>query len=283
MQNPHTKWRMEFAQRLVGCLAAFEGIRAIVVAGSVARNYADEYSDIEIPLFWEALPDDTTRHAIVAALDASFLYAYSGPAWEDQLLVSGVQVDLWHIAVADEETTLAAVLRDCRSDLSSLNALDTLRSCIPLYGEDIIQSWKTQAQEYPEALVKKVVEEHLAAFSKAELSILAQRDNPTGFCAQLSRLQQEVFLVLLALNQSYFPTFKWLYRALESMQVKPENVDQRLRRAFVAPYEEAIADTKQLLEETLRLVETQFPQMDTAPIHRRLAYVRTAHKNPVTL
>jgi predicted nucleotidyltransferase len=28
------------------------GIKAIVLAGSVARDYADEYSDVEIPIFW---------------------------------------------------------------------------------------------------------------------------------------------------------------------------------------------------------------------------------------
>jgi hypothetical protein len=44
-----------------------------------------------------------------------------------------------------------------------------------------------------------------------------------------------------------------------------------------------IADTKQLLEETLHLVETQFPQIDTALIQRRLAYVRAAHAKPLNL
>ena len=56
MPNPHTQWRIEFAQHLAKRLSTFEGIKAIVIAGSVARDYADEYSDIEIPIFWESLP-----------------------------------------------------------------------------------------------------------------------------------------------------------------------------------------------------------------------------------
>lgn len=277
MQTPHTKWRIEFAQRLPKPLLTFEGIKAIVIAGSVARDYADEYSDLEIPIFWETLPDDATRHAIVAALHGEFLYGYDGPAREDQILIDGFQVDLWHIPVAHQEAILEAVLQEYRFDLGSLNALDTIRFCIPLYGHELVQKWKHRAQEYPDELATKIIQDHLASFSTAELFIQAQRNNPTAFYAQLSFLQQEIFLVLLALNRRYFPTFKWLYRALESMEPKPEAINERFRQAYEASYSEAIADTKRILEETLHLVERQFPQMDTALIHRRLAYVRAAH------
>jgi hypothetical protein len=63
MPYPHAAWRVEFAQRLAEKIQPFQGVQAIVVAGSVALNYADEYL-------------------------------------EDQLLINGVQVDLWHVSVA---------------------------------------------------------------------------------------------------------------------------------------------------------------------------------------
>ncbi len=283
MQNPHSKWRIDFARQLANRLVTFDGIKAIVVAGSVARNYADEYADLEIPIFWETLPSDATRHAIVAALHAEFLYAYDGPAREDQLLINGFQVDLWHIAVAHQEAILESVLQDHRFDLGTLNALDTIRFCIPLYGDEIVQNWKRRAQEYPDGLAEKVIQEHLGSFGISDLFILAQRDNPTGFYAQLSFLQQEMFLVLLALNRRYFPTFKWLYPVLEAMQVKPENICQRFRQAYETPYAEAITDMKLILEETLHLVDKQFPYIDTAPIYPHLTYVRGAHEKPVEL
>ena len=281
MQNLHAKWRTEFARDLTKHLLTFEGIEAIVIAGSVARGYADEYADVEIAIFWDTLPSDTTRHAIVSALHADFLYAYDGPAREDQLLIHGLQIDLWHISVTHQEEILDAVLHKHHFDLSTLNALDTIRSCIPLYGHEIIEGWKLRAQAYPDELAEKIVREHIGSFSTGELSILTQRNNPTVFHARLSFLQQEIFLVLMALNRSYFPAFKWLYRALESMQVKPEAIDSRFRRAFEVSSEEAIADTKLLLEETLHLAERQFPQIDTAPIYRRLNYVRAAHEAPI--
>ncbi len=283
MQNSHTIWRIDLARRLAGCIIPFQGVRAIVVAGSVARNYADEYSDLELPIFWDALPDDTKRHAIVHNLNASFLYTYDGPSAEDQLLINGVQVDLWHISVAHQEAIIKAVLEGRHLDLGSLNAMDTVRSCIPLYGHEIIEEWKKQAQAYPEGLARQIIQEHIASFRIAELFILAARDNPTAFYGQLSYLHQEMFLVLLALNHSYFPTFKWLFRVLETMQVEPEDIDRRLRRAFTLPYLEAIADTRQLLEETLELVELQFPHLDITQVRRQLGYTRAAHLKPAIM
>ena len=282
-RNPHAEWRIEFARRLAQRIVPLKGVRAIAVAGSVAHDYADQWSDLEVPIFWDALPNDDTRHAIVESLNGSFLYAYDGPSMEDQLLIHGVQVDLWHITVAHEEATIRAVLEGCQTDLGSLNAMDTARTCIPLYGHEIVEKWKKQAQAYPDALAEQIIREHLSSFKIADLSILAARDNPTAFYGRVSFLHEELFLVLLALNRRYFPTYKWLFRALEATPVKPKNMDLRLRRAFALPYAGAIANTKQLLEETVALVEQEFPDLDTTRVRLQLAYTRAEHAKPVVL
>ena len=63
-------WRLDFAKQLVAKIRAFAGLQAIAAGGSVARGYADAYSDLELLLFWDALLGDDTRHAIVNALGA---------------------------------------------------------------------------------------------------------------------------------------------------------------------------------------------------------------------
>jgi predicted nucleotidyltransferase len=281
--NPHAKWRIGLARQLAERLSTFDGVQAMVIAGSVARGYADEYSDLEIPVFWDRTPDDATRQALVATLPASFLYTYDGPSREDQLLIQGLQVDLWHNTVSDENAVIEAVLRDYSTDLGDSNFMDTVCACIPLYGDGIIQEWKRRAQEYPDELARRVIGEHLPAFSTSELTLHVHRHNPSAFYACLCHLQQKVFLVLLALNRAYFPTFKWMYHSLDAMQVKPPDVAQRFRQAFSVPCAEAMADTVQVLQETLELVEQHAPQMDTALVRRRLAYTRAAHKKPIRL
>ncbi len=278
MGNSDSKWRLDIARHLAKRISAFLGVQAIVVGGSVARGYADAYSDLEMPVFWESQPGDDTRHAIVAALGAEFLYGYDGPSQEDQLLIRGFQVDLWHATVAAEEVTIDGVLYGYSTDLGDSNFMDTVRACIPLYGEGIIRGWKRRAQEYPDELALRVIREQIAAFQTSQVAIAAQRDNPTEVYAGLSQLQHAIFLVLLALNRAYFPAFKWMYRVLESMAVKPDDVARRFRRAFAVPYPEAVADMARVLDEMLALVEQHFPQLDTTIARRRLAYARGAYE-----
>jgi len=274
MTNPHTQWRLDIARQLAEQIRAFPGVQAIVVGGSVARGYADAYSDLELPIFWDDLPTDVTRLALVAALRGEFLHGYDGPALEDQLLIDGFQVDLWHHTVAAEEAVFKAVLEDYSTDFGDSNFMDTIRACIPLYGDVIIQQWKQQAALYPEALALKNIQQHIVAFDAAQLAVVAYRDNPTVFYTAISRLQEAMFLVLLALNRLYFPTFKWMYQVLATMSLKPVDVEPRFRQAFRLPYADAVQDTTRLLHETLALVERLFPHLDTTAVARRLAYTR---------
>lgn len=274
LSNPHIQWRLDIARQLVERIRAFPGVQAIIVGGSVARGYADAYSDLELPIVWDALPTDETRMAVVAALQGEFLYGYDGPAQEDQLLINGFQVDLWHNTVAEEDAVFKAVLQEYSTRLGESNFMDTIRACIPLYGEALIQKWKRLAAQYPDELALKNIRETLPTLEASQLTVLAYRENPTAFYAAISRQQQAMFMVLLALNRLYFPTFKWMYQVLETMPIKPAAVEQRFRQAFKASYADAVQDTPQLLHETLALVEQTFPQVDTAAVRRRLAYVR---------
>ena len=109
-----------------------------------------------------------------------------------------------------------------------------------------------------------------------QLSTYARRGDPAGFYTELCHLQHEAFLVLLAVNRRYFPTFKWMYPTLVALEMKPEAISDRFRHALAAPYEEALGDTRLLLAETLRLVEGRFPELDTTSTRRRLEYSRPA-------
>jgi hypothetical protein len=281
LSNPHIQWRLDVAKKLAERIRTFPGVQAIVVGGSVARGYADAYSDLELPIFWDELPTDETRLALVAALHGEFLHGYDGPAQEDQLLINGFQVDLWHNTVAGEDAVIKTVLEEYSMDFGDSNFVDTIRACIPLYGDAIIQKWKRQAAQYPRALAEKNIRQHIAAFDAAQLAVLVHRDNPTVFYAAISRLQESMFLVLLALNRLYFPTFKWMYQVLATMPVKPVDVERRFRQAFHVSYDDAIEDTTHLLHEILALVENHFPHLDTTAVARRLTYTRMAYIEPV--
>ena len=250
----------------------------MVVAGSVARGLADERSDIELPIFWQSAPTDELRHSLIDALQGQLLFEYDGPSGEDQLLVNGVQVDLWHVTVEHQEDVIESVVARNRTDLESLNAMDTVRSCIPLYGHELVEHWKQRAVQYPRSLASAIIGQHLESFRLDRLALCHERNDPTGFYSELAVLQQDAFLVLLALNEQYFPTFKWLYATLDHMDIKPERIVERFRRAFTTSRSEAIADMQSALFEVIGLVERRFPEIETSLTRRRLAYRRSAVK-----
>ena len=281
MTIDHSAWRVEFGRRLVERISTFEGVQAIVIGGSVARGYVDAYSDLELPIFWDRTPGDETRLGVVAAIGGRFLYEYNGPAMEDQLLINGFQVDLQHQVTAREEAVIEDVLQGLTTDLGDSNFLDTIRTCIPLYGQEIIQAWKQRALLYPEQLAIKIIREQISNLEWNHLPLSAHRENPSMFYADIVKIQQTLFLILLALNKEYFPTYKWMYRSFEDMKIKPDSIEGRFRRMFAQPYERAAAEARQVVSETLGLIERQFPSVDTATARRRLAYVRAAHPGPV--
>ena len=282
-QNLHGKWRLEAARQIARRLRGIEGLRAVIVAGSVARGYADEYSDLELPLFWDELPSDATRHAVIRALEADFLRPYNGPAQEDNLLINGFQVDLWQCSVPFEEDTLDDVLQRYSTDLGASNFMDTVRTCIPLVGEVLIANWKQRASTYPEPLAVRNLQEQLPHFEIGHLMIHALRDNPALVYERISDMQQHLFLVLLALNHAYFPSPKWLYRTIEALPVQPVQAAQRMRQVFQLGQVQAAQAMIDLLSETLALVKQAYPQIDIAPTQCALTPRRAAHPQPVRL
>ena len=278
--NPHAAWRLKVARQVASRLAGVRDVRAIAVAGSVARGLADAYSDVELLVLWDQLPDDAVRHAIAADLGAEFLYPYDGPAHEDNLRRGDLQVDLQHSTVAHEEATIVRVLEDYSLDEADVHFMDTLRTCVPLHGGEILAPWKERARQYPDPLARRMIARHIDGFWGGHLTVHAARDNPLVYYAALCALQERLFWVLLALNGMYYPTRKWLFHYLARMAIAPTRAAERLRRSFTVPPAEAAAEMERLMSETLDLVATRYPEMEVAPARQRLAARRAPLEPP---
>lgn len=275
--NEHARWRLDLARAISPQLYRFAGLRAVVVGGSVARGYSDAYSDLELLLFWDAAPDSDVRRQIIADLRAEFRYPDTDPSHDSALLIRGVPVDLWHLTVASQEAALHQVLDEYSIDLDVSNVLDTMHACIPLHGHDLVRQWKSRVQAYPDELALRFLHAYLPHFHLRRLNFAVHRDNPTAYYHTLTDIQSSLFVILLALNKSYFPTYKWMYPVLESMTIAPERIGPRLRQMLDEPPLRAVAQLRDVLAETLTLVETRCPQLDPADV----AWARYALEQPM--
>jgi predicted nucleotidyltransferase len=257
-----TEWRLDAAHTLAEKLKGKTGIRAVMVGGSAARGYSDVYSDLELIAYWDRQPHKEEKRIIAGELGAVHRYPKIDHGHESALEIKGFPVDLWHKAVSEEEGILDRVLDEFSTDLGANNIVDTVRTGLPLYGEELIRKWQERTEQYPDELTRRFLDEYLPHFHLRQLHFAARRNNPAAFFNIISNIQSSLFIVLLALNGSYFPTYKWMFKRLHELPVKPENLEWRLREMYRESPIEAAARLREVLEETVQLVEAQYPDLD---------------------
>jgi predicted nucleotidyltransferase len=262
--NDQAQWRLAFAHTLRVAVQQFTDITSLAVLGSVARGYCDQFSDLELLLVWKQSPNQEQQASLVHALQADHRYPPFDPGYQSAFRIQDIPVDLWHTTVAQEERFLHTVLHDLNLDLVANNRLDTLHSCIPLFGAKQLLDWKTRIDAYPTELALRFIEAFIPHFHLRQLNLAAYRGNPTTFYHMLSDIQCSLFVVLLALNRSYFPTFKWMYPRLGQLARKPPQLVARLQSMFEEPASDAAGSLRAVLSETLGMVESAYPQVDTA-------------------
>jgi len=263
IHNEHCKWRIELAKKISSKIVKMEDVEAIAIGGSVARGYADEYSDIEILILWGELPSEETRKHLISKLCAECLYPFNYDANEDNLIIEGIQVDLWHNTVSCESEVIKSILKSEDMSLGNSNFMDTISMCIPIYGESIITKWKEDASRYPYEYAIYNIEDSLRFLKPGHLELHMYRNNPTLVFNNIIELQKRMFLLLLALNERYFPTYKWMYVSLKEMRNKPQNIAERFQEVFRLPCKEAIEVTFQHIYEVIELINQLHPEVET--------------------
>lgn len=190
---------------------------------------------------------------------------------------------MWHISVNDEEDTIKSVIENFDISFGSSNAMDTLRTCIPLYGGEIIYLWKNMVKEYPKEIAIKNIRESLQSIDCTQVELYLQRENPTLVYEHIINLQKSIFLILLALNNEYFPTFKWMYKSMETMNIKSKGIEKRFRDAFAYPPRDAFESTKNILLEIFNLINEIYPEINTDIALNKLKSARIAHNEPIII
>jgi predicted nucleotidyltransferase len=264
---------LALARRVAAAYAANEKARASAVLGSVARRQSDAFSDIDLGVYYAAMP---TEEEVAAGRDAlngtNWLRIFaSADALADSFTVSGVECQVIHCTVAQIDADLRAVLDDRNTEHEKHAVVGGLLDALPLFGADIIEGWQTRAATYPDALVQAVVREHLRFWPSQVLAQrIVPRDAPLYFRKVLLDDAKNLLTVLSGLNRLYPQLeFKRLDAFAARMPIAPVDVSVRLKQAFCAEPLAAIAILRALIEETFALIERHMPEVDTSEAKRR--------------
>jgi predicted nucleotidyltransferase len=264
---------LTLARRVAAVYTASGKARASAVLGSVARRQSDAFSDIDLGVYYAAMP---TEEEVAAGRDAlsgtNWLRIFtSEDALADSFTVDGVECQVIHCTTEQIDADLRAVLDDCSTEHEKHAVVGGLLDALPLFGADIIAGWQARAATYSDALAEAVVRDHLRFWPSQVLAQrIVPRDAPLFFRKALLDDAKNVLTILSGLNRLYPQLeFKRLDAYAARMPIAPLNVSARLKEAFSAEPLAAIAILHALIEETFALVERHMPEVDTTEAKRR--------------
>lgn len=287
MQINHVQWRVDFASALFEMLSFKTDVDAFFIGGSVARGFADEFSDLELCCVWPHPPTNDQRRSIIKKWAGISHYDFDERAAEepynhaDTFEVRGLQVDLWHLSRKTEDDIIHSVVDLHNTKQSSLNSCETIQSCVPLFDPNqVIGKWKEKLSAYPDKLAIKVITENLDFLQSGNLEMHLAREDYTSAFSIVAGLQKRIYNILLALNKMYFPSYKRMSHYLAKMDLAPSNVTERFRTQLTSnPI--LNDDLVSLQNETLDLIKSRFPQISTENARLAVNDKRRVWKTPI--
>jgi predicted nucleotidyltransferase len=241
---------------------------AVLLVGSAAEGLSDEYSDLDMVMYYAELPlsDDLdfTREALGAA-GFDLLAPRTDSSVIETFDIGGLDCQVIHMTVAAWEQQMDSVL--LQHDAASLvqKALDGLLHGIPLLGEELIGLWQEKASAYPDGLQVAMIRNYM---NIRPIWLVADRMATRDADIFLSQMRIDACLGILGtlagLNRRYFASFQFkrMHRFLKTLTLAPANCAERLTIALDATPLDSAPLIEQLAADTLALVADHAPQID---------------------
>ncbi|WP_211654888.1 DUF4037 domain-containing protein [Planococcus alpniumensis] len=259
--------------------ARIPNIEAIMLAGSVSRNWQDEFSDIELLLFWKQAPSEEERKQIIDQLDGKLLefHPYEEEEWAETYTVNGVKFEISSFLTETIHQTIHQVTQklEVNPDMQCIAA--SVQYGIALYGDKTIEQLKKDVEHYPPELQVEVIN-HYSDFGSRwnNREALVHRKDWLMFYKVVVSVQTNIMGLLFGLNRQFIPhpAFKWQRNSLTLMEIKPDNCGARLESVFFQEPSDAIKELETLIEEIFGLIHQQLPHIDLSDAARKAAFVR---------
>lgn len=250
--------------------------RAIVSVGSLSYGKVDEFSDLDIIIFYDQLPSEeelqTARYANGAERVNWALGDHAGGEMMESYYVNGVECQFVHQSLSAWETNVDSVLVGLDVDSPLQKAFSGLQTGRALFGADLLEQLQSRVAFYPRALQKAMVEKHLSFQALWALEArLSSRDALLWRRQALIEGAQNLLGVLAGLNCLYYSTFQFKRMGdfIDQLVIRPNDLENRLTRMFTdAPG--SVREFRSLVAETVRHVEDALPDIDTSRVRAQL-------------
>lgn len=287
-----SKGGLAIAKHIAPSYVDDSSVKVILVGGSVSRGCADEYSDLEIGVFWAERPSVRIRKAAIKRVGGelwSLNESQGNETWGlNEITVNGksyagtLMVSTINLSVTETEARLSDVIDCYDTDIEKQGLLSAIQHGFPLHGATILERWQTRASAYPDELARRMVRENLWMGPWFCPEQYIGRDDLLVLYDHYIQIQQGILKVLSGLNRVYYPTThtKWMDWLIQQMSIAPPDLSVRLKSIFHAGAASAWNELKALVFETLCFVEHHMPDVGTPvsgeqnPPHVNMAWAK---------
>jgi predicted nucleotidyltransferase len=202
-------------------------VEDIVLTGSTSRGTADELSDVELLVISESLPEELPFDEVQSWESGDEGAKWYGGSYE------GVKVELVWWTPAFVEERVRAIAAGEIIDHARLRTAEAIVNGIPLRGERHAD-WIARLACYPEGLAARIVvdvTDDWIDWPRSQRTNLRVGDGLV-LAQALVAAAEGILRVVFALNEEWDPGWKRLATRVESLDVRPERLAERIDAAI---------------------------------------------------
>lgn len=247
-----------------------------LVSGSVVEDLADERSDVDMGIIFDALPSED---ALRAACGQPWIWQ-AGALAEGSLVVAfrvdGIEVQIAYSDHATLARELDQVLVEHDPDTPLHKLAEGLHKAEPLVGAERLHALQARIADFPEPLGRAMAAHFLGRVTPwRAIAQIVHRDATLWSRELQVQAGYRLLGALAGLNGLYFTTFQFkrMRRFVGHMTIAPHAFADRLERALQGDATAAFAEMHALEGEVLALVAERWPDLDLQAVReRRVAF-----------
>lgn len=270
-------WRVELGRKIATWYAGHPEVRMVGLGGSVARGIADDYSDLDLGVYWQTMDMEWLAEPPLAPAGAErFTYrATVDDVYLEQYRIGGAKVDVAHLPIHWWDNLMDEVLHQQDVTEWKLDTLGGFAESIVYHGADEFEPRRRRILDVSDALAEALVRAHLRFYPRwvMEAHDLGRSDL-LGFHNHRVEAIKHMVGVVAGVNRRLISADKGKRAALTltEMALRPPGIEVRIHDLLRMPDDEVPAALEELVRELLTFVERHLPSFDTASAHAGLAY-----------
>jgi hypothetical protein len=254
-------------------------VEAVLLGGSVSRNWHDEYSDIELFIFWKEAPTDEDRKAPIHTVNGRIIdfYPYEDEEWSETYESDGIKLEISNFLTSTIQKVVDDVTVKFETDLDKQCLVAAIYDGIPLYGEELIVQLKKKVEVYPKELSIRMIKDHIYLGNRwSNREALIEREDWLMLYKVIVSVQTNLMGILFGLNRLYVhhPAFKWLKHSLKAMKIVPRDAFHRFSSILLNHPKDSVSELEELIKEVYELVRIEFPSLDLSDAMDKAFFLR---------